>query len=80
MCAMEDGRPRRLERIPLMLVGEVDRLMEEIAEIKDYVFCRLLLGHAVLLPAAMKASNLDEFFNGAEVKTRDLRDQCLRLE
>ncbi|EHY53044.1 hypothetical protein HRR83_006115 [Exophiala dermatitidis] len=74
------SKEERLERMPPMPAPEVDRLLEEIAEIKSYLFCRLLLGNSVLLPSAMKAANFQELFNDPEVKTQDLRDLCLKLE
>ncbi|KAG9773003.1 hypothetical protein KCU88_g5960, partial [Aureobasidium melanogenum] len=74
------SKKERLERMPPMPAPEVDRLLEEIAEIKSYLFCRLLLGNSVLLPSAMKAANFQELFNDPEVKTQDLRDLCLKLE
>ncbi len=80
MCSDSDGIPRKFEGMPPMTANEADRLVGEIAEIKSYLFCRLLLNNAVLLPAAIKADSLDEFFKDIEVKTQDLRDLCLRLE
>lgn len=66
--------------MPEVPAPEVDRLMEEIAKIKNYLFCRLVLGNPILLPAAMKAGSLEEFLKDAEVKAQDLRDLCLKLE
>ncbi|KAH0050662.1 hypothetical protein KCU86_g23902, partial [Aureobasidium melanogenum] len=40
---------------------EVDTLMQQIPDIKQLLFCRLLLGYASLLPAALRAENVDEF-------------------
>ena len=74
MCRGADGKAEKFERMPPMPAEEADRLIEEIAEIKNYLFCRLLLNNAVLLPAAMKSNSLDGLFNDAEVKTHDLRD------
>ena len=74
------GRPMILDRMPGIPPTETDKLMNEIAEIKHFLLCRLLLKDAVLLPAAQKAASLDEFFNDTEVKTQDLRDLCLKLE
>ncbi|OQV00840.1 hypothetical protein CLAIMM_06285 [Cladophialophora immunda] len=74
------GRTEKFERMEPMPASEVDRVLEEIAEIKNYLFCRLLLGNAVLLPAAMKANSVHDLLADPEVKTADLRDLCLRLE
>ncbi|PIA96173.1 hypothetical protein CB0940_10666 [Cercospora beticola] len=59
---------------------EVDKLIEEIGEIKQLLLCRLILGQAALLPAALRASSLQEFFLDPEVNATQLRDLCLRLE
>ncbi|KAF2211249.1 hypothetical protein CERZMDRAFT_43400 [Cercospora zeae-maydis SCOH1-5] len=59
---------------------EVDKSMEEIGEIKQLLLCRLILGQAALLPAALRASSVQEFFNDPEIKATQLRDLCLRLE
>lgn len=68
------------DRMPAIPVQEVNRLIDEVAEIKNFLLCRLLLRDPVLLPAAQKASSLDDFFNNPEVKTQELRDLCLKLE
>jgi len=44
------------------------------------LFCRLLLSHATLLPAVLKANSVEEFLNDQEISTTDLRDLCLRME
>ncbi|KAI1620384.1 hypothetical protein EDD37DRAFT_177569 [Exophiala viscosa] len=75
-----DGTKRILERMPPMSQSEVDRLTMEITEIKNYLLCRMLLRTAVLLPAAMEANSLQEFFESPELKAQDLRDLCLKLE
>jgi hypothetical protein len=59
---------------------EVDRLIEEIGEIKCLHFCRLLLSMAALLPAALRAKSIEEFLNDEEISVTDLRDLCLKLE
>ncbi|PGH07906.1 hypothetical protein AJ79_06113 [Helicocarpus griseus UAMH5409] len=67
----------RICRIP---ADEVQGLLNEISEIKNYLFCRLLLGNAVLLPAALRSSSIQDFFNDPDVTVNDLRDICLKLE
>ena len=67
-------------RIPGMPTDEVDRTLKEVAEIKLYLFSRLLLSQAAILPAAIRAESVDEFLTDAEVTTQDLRDLCLRVE
>ncbi|OAL29420.1 hypothetical protein AYO22_02314 [Fonsecaea multimorphosa] len=74
------GRRQDYERTEPIAALEVDRLLDEIAEVKNYLFCRLLLGNAVLLPLAMKADTVCDFLADPEVRTCDLRDLCLRLE
>ena len=59
---------------------EIDKLLEEIAEIKLLLFCRLLLSHATVLPAAIRAHNLEEFLGDKEVTDADLRDLCLKMD
>ena len=59
---------------------EIDQLLYEIAEIKQLLFCRLLLSHAAVLPAALKASSMEEFLNDPDVSETDLRDLCLKLD
>ncbi|KAL8954154.1 MAG: hypothetical protein Q9222_000038 [Ikaeria aurantiellina] len=60
--------------------GEIDQLLKELAEIKLPLFCRLLLSHATLLPAALRAANVGAFLQDREVGDTDLRDLCLRME
>src|SRR5277367_539868 len=59
---------------------EIDKLLVEIAEIKQLLFCRLLLAHAALLPAALRASSVEDFLQDPEVNESDLRDLCLKME
>ena len=79
MCK-ENGKHQRFERMPPMPTDGANRLVEEISEIKNYIFCRLLLNNVALLASAIRANNLDEFFKDDTIKARDLRDLCLRLE
>ncbi len=59
---------------------DIDQLLEEMAEIKHMLFCRLLLSHATILPAAIKANSVDEFLNDKDVTDTDLRDLALKLD
>ena len=59
---------------------EIDRLLEDMGEVKHLLFCRLLLAHASVLPAAVRANNVDEFLADKEVTDTDLRDIALRLD
>ena len=59
---------------------EIDKLLVEIAEIKQLLFSRLLLAHAALLPAALRASSVEDFLQDPEVNESDLRDLCLKME
>ena len=59
---------------------EIDKLLEEIIEIKHLLFCRLLLSHASLLPAAIRANNVDELLADEDINISDLRDLCLKME
>ncbi|EEQ92317.2 uncharacterized protein BDCG_07437 [Blastomyces dermatitidis ER-3] len=68
------------DRICPIPADEVDHLLDDIAEIKNYLFCRLLLGNAALLPAALRSSTINDFFNDPDVTVNGLRDICLKLE
>lgn len=59
---------------------EIDHLLDELAEIKLLLFCRLLLSHATLLPAALKAASVEEFLLDKDVTDTDLRDLCLKMD
>jgi hypothetical protein len=59
---------------------QIQQLLTEIHEIKYLLFCRLLLGHVALLPAALRANSVDEFLTDPEVTTAALRDICLKME
>ena len=59
---------------------EIDQLLTDMAEIKHLIFCRLALSHAAVLPAAIRASSVDEFLNDKEVTDTDLRDLALKLD
>jgi hypothetical protein len=59
---------------------EIETLMQDIKEIKLLLFCRLILSHASLLPAALRAANVDEFLSDADLTGADLRDICLKVE
>lgn len=59
---------------------EIDTLMQQIPDIKQLLFCRLLLGYASLLPAALRAENVDEFLADPSVTNAELRDLCLKME
>ncbi|KAK2803520.1 hypothetical protein FQN50_006955 [Emmonsiellopsis sp. PD_5] len=68
------------DRVSPIPADEADQLLDEIAEIKNFLFCRLLLGNAALLPAAMRSSTVHELFNDPDVSVSDLRDICLKME
>jgi hypothetical protein len=59
---------------------EINTLMQQIPDIKQLLFCRLLLGYASLLPAALRAENVDEFLSDPSVTNAELRDLCLKTE
>jgi hypothetical protein len=59
---------------------QIQQLLTEIHEIKYLLFCRLVLGHVTLLPAALRANSVDEFLADPEVTTAALRDICLKME
>jgi hypothetical protein len=59
---------------------EIESLLQQIPDIKQLLFCRLLLGHATLLPAALQAKNVDDFLANSTVTNAELRDLCLKME
>ncbi|OAQ58394.2 mfs allantoate protein [Pochonia chlamydosporia 170] len=68
------------ERTAPMTDDEIESVVNDIREIKLLLFSRLLLAQASLLPAALRASSVQEFLSDAEVSESDLRDLCLKLE
>ena len=44
------------------------------------LFCRLLLSHATVLPAALRAATVEDFLNDKDVSDTDLRDLCLKMD
>ena len=67
-------------KVPGISVVEVEKILEEVAEIKLYLFCRLVLSQAPLLPAALRAQSVEDFLRDAQVATAELRDLCLKME
>jgi hypothetical protein len=65
---------------PVLPDDEIEQLLSEVAEIKNFLFCRLLLSQATLLPIAMETGSVEEFLNRKEVAREHLRDLCLKLE
>jgi len=55
-------------------------VLTEITEIKNLLFCRLLLGHATLLPAALRGESVEAFLSDRKVMEAALRDICLKME
>jgi hypothetical protein len=65
---------------PVLPDAEIEQLLGEVAEIKNFLFCRLLLSQASLLPIAIETGSIEEFLNRKEVAREHLRDLCLKLE
>ncbi|KAM0425389.1 hypothetical protein ACHAPT_009446 [Fusarium lateritium] len=63
-----------------MTNDEVESIVSDIRQIKLLLFCRLLLGQASMLPAALRANSVEEFLNDPQVAESDLRDLCLKVE
>lgn len=59
---------------------EIDRILEELQEIKLLLFCRLILSHAAILPATLRAASVSDFLADKEVTDNDLRDLCLKMD
>lgn len=65
---------------PVIPNDEVEQLLDEVAEIKNFLFCRLVLTQSTLLQAALKAESIQDFISKEEVTREHLRDLCLKLE
>lgn len=72
--------PNMAEKTPALHDEEINTLIEDIIEIKSLLFCRLLLRHATLLPVALRAENIEDFFNSPDVPDSELRDLALKVE
>lgn len=59
---------------------ETDKLFDDVAQIKELIFCRLLLSQAALLPAALRATSVADLLSDNEMSTADLRDLCFKVE
>lgn len=68
------------DKTPSLPDDEIDRLLEEVTEIKHLLFGRRLLSHASLLPAAIRASSVEEFLDDGDVDSASLQDLSLELE
>ncbi|KAK4449551.1 hypothetical protein QBC34DRAFT_494356 [Podospora aff. communis PSN243] len=58
---------------------DAEQLVAEIAEIKQLLFCRQLLSQPQLLPAALRASSIEEFLADESPSFQALRDACADL-
>ncbi|KAF9777318.1 hypothetical protein IL306_004449 [Fusarium sp. DS 682] len=67
------------DRTAPMEDDEIDELIRDIREIKLLLFCRLVLSQASLLPAALRATTVQEFLDDTSVTEADLRDLCLKV-
>ncbi|KAL2020814.1 hypothetical protein VTK56DRAFT_7907 [Thermocarpiscus australiensis] len=59
---------------------DIAQLIADITEIKMLLFCRQVMSHPALLPAALRANSVDEFLSDPSIADADLRDLCLRVE
>lgn len=58
----------------------IDQLLEEITEIKQLLLCRIILSHASVLPAALRAGSVEDFLADEEINLADLKAICLKME
>lgn len=72
-----EGKPFDMPGIP---EPEVEVLLDEVAEIKKLLLCRLILSQSNLLPIALRSNSLSEFFADSELNLADLRDLCIKYE
>jgi hypothetical protein len=63
-----------------MTATETDSMIDEMKEVKLFIFCRLLLSHAVLLPIALESDSVEAFLFNPAVLDKDLRELCLKME
>ena len=75
-----DNPVERINKTAPLPDDEIHKLSMDLADIKLLLFCRLLLSHATLLPKALEAASVEEFFLNKEVTDNDLRDLCLKME
>lgn len=66
--------------IPPMEEEDIDGIISDIKDIKLFLLCRVLLGQAPLLPAALRANSVEEFLSDMTIPDSGLRDLCLKLE
>ncbi|KAK4232195.1 hypothetical protein QBC38DRAFT_464667 [Podospora fimiseda] len=59
---------------------DIDKLIADITEIKELLFCRQIMAQSALLPAALRANSVEEYLNDAEIPDSELRDLCLKVE
>ncbi|KAI9708922.1 MAG: hypothetical protein M1820_003616 [Bogoriella megaspora] len=67
-------------KTPGLPVAEANKLIDDVSEVRQLLFCRMLLAHANLLPTALQANSVEEFLSNQTVTAVELRDLCLRLE
>lgn len=68
------------EKTAPMTNDEIESIVSDIRQTKLLLFCRLLLGHASMLPHALRANSVEDFLNDPQVAESDLRDLCLKVE
>lgn len=59
---------------------EINKLIEDITQIKALLLCRYLLSSATLLPIALRAESIEAFLANDEVTSTDLRDVAIHIE
>lgn len=59
---------------------DIVKLIADITEIKELLFCRQVMSRSALLPAALKANSLEEFIADPSISDSDLLDLCIQVE
>ncbi|KAJ4302088.1 hypothetical protein N0V88_002224 [Collariella sp. IMI 366227] len=72
--------PELLKRTAPVKDEDITQLISEITEIKMLLFCRQIMSHSALLPAALRANSVEEFLSDPSIADSDLRDLCLQVE
>ncbi|KAK3990144.1 hypothetical protein QBC44DRAFT_72016 [Cladorrhinum sp. PSN332] len=72
--------PELVERTAPVKDEDIAKLIADITEIKELLFCRQIMAQSALLPAALRANSVEEFLNDASIPESELRDLCLKVE
>lgn len=72
--------PELVKRTAPVKDEDITKLIADITEIKELLFCRQIMAQSALLPAALRANSVEEFLNDPSISESELRDLCLKVE